>query len=246
MSKRTKIIIGVAAVPVLAVAAFLIWFFVIKEDAPKKLDEGDVDVALDGTTTTVAGTTGGTVPDGTTVSGPLTDATGTWTLASADSTVGYRVKETLAGLDTEGAGRTNAVTGSLTIDGTTATAGEFTVDMATFESDDGRRDGQFNGRIMSVDEFPTGTFVLTEPIDFGTIPADGESITVSATGDLTLHGVTKSVTFDLTAKTTNGRIGVLGNITVVFADYGIPNPSNGFAETGDDGLLEFVLVFDRA
>jgi polyisoprenoid-binding protein YceI len=99
---------------------------------------------------------------------------------------------------------------------------------------------------MSTDDFPTSTFVLTTPIEFGSIPAEGESITASATGDLTLRGVTRSVTFDLTAQIEGGRIGVLGSIPVLFSDYEIPDPSNGFAVVKDNGLLEFVLVFDKA
>ena len=99
---------------------------------------------------------------------------------------------------------------------------------------------------MRVDEFPTSSFVLTSPIDFGTVPATGETITATATGDLTLRGVTKSVTFELTATLDNGKVGVLGNIPVLFSDYGIPNPSFGTISTEDNGLLEFVLVFERA
>jgi polyisoprenoid-binding protein YceI len=118
--------------------------------------------------------------------------------------------------------------------------------VATIESDDGRRDGQFQGRIMSASEFPTATFVLTEPIDFGTIPTGDETITATATGDLTLRGVTNEVTFDVTAQTTDGRIGVLGSIPVAFADYGIDNPSFAGVQTEDDGLVEFVLVFEPA
>ena len=173
------------------------------------------------------------------------DPSGTWNI-SGDSTLGYRVSEVLFGVDTEGAGRTNAVTGALVIDGTTATSADFTVEMATITSDDDRRDGQFNGRIMNTSEFPTATFVLTEPIDFGTVPAEGETITATATGDLTLRGVTRSVTFDLEAKVEGGRIGVLGNIPIAFSDYDIPDPSNQAATVKDNGLLEFVLVFDKA
>ena len=80
---------------------------------------------------------------------------GTWVAVQDSSTVGYRIQEVLAGVDTEAAGRTDQVTGSITIDGTQVTAADFTVDMATFTSDESRRDGQFNGRIMSVDQFPT-------------------------------------------------------------------------------------------
>ena len=88
--------------------------------------------------------------------------------------------------------------------------------------------------------------MLTSPIDFGAVPASGETVTATATGDLTLRGVTNSVTFELTATYENDRVGVLGNIPVVFADYGIPNPSFGTISTEDHGLLEFILVFERA
>jgi polyisoprenoid-binding protein YceI len=98
---------------------------------------------------------------------------------------------------------------------------------------------------MNSDEFPTATFSLTEPIEFGSIPTGDEQITATATGELTLRGVTNPVTFDVTAQTTDGRIGVLGSIPVVFADYGIDNPSFGQVRTEDEGLVEFVLVFER-
>jgi polyisoprenoid-binding protein YceI len=99
---------------------------------------------------------------------------------------------------------------------------------------------------MNADEFPTAEFRITEPIDFGRIPVGDEQITATATGELTLRGVTNPVTFDVTAQTTGGRIGVLGSIPVVFEDYGIENPSFGVVKTEDNGLVEFVLVFERA
>ena len=190
--------------------------------------------------TPTAPTTG--PPDGST---SADNPDGVWTIG-ADSTLGYRVSEVLGGVDTEGAGRTNQVSGDLTIDGARATAADFVVDMASITSDSDRRDNQFRSRIMSTNEFPTATFRLTEPIDFGTVPAEGVAITTTATGELTLRGVTQSVTFEVQAQLEGGRIGVLGSIPVAFSDYGIPDPSNGFAVVKDNGLLEFVLVFDRA
>ncbi|MFP5489516.1 MAG: YceI family protein, partial [Acidimicrobiia bacterium] len=175
------------------------------------------------------------------------DATGAQRFVTTDeSQVGYRVKEILFGVDTEGVGRTNQVDGSITIEGTQVVAGEFVVDVASIESDDGRRDGQFRGRIMSTDEFPEAVFVLTEPIELGTEPADGVQVDTQAVGELTLRGVTNPVTFDLTAEQQDGRIGVLGSIPVVFADYSIANPSIAGITTEDNGLLEFVLVFEPA
>ena len=267
MKRHWKWIVGgLAAVAVLAVGGFLVWFYVIKEDAPPALTTADLDAALADTAvdtvpdaavdtvvvTTVdtgaaaGSTTVAVAPTSTALPGASADASsGTWTLTQ-DSTLGYRIQEVLSGLDTEAAGRTNDATGTLTIDGSTATAAEFTVNMASMTSDSGQRDNQFRTRIMTVDEYPTSTFVLTQPIDFGAVPAEGATISATATGDLTLRGVTNPVTFEVQAKLENGRIGVLGNIPILFSDYEIPDPSNQIATVKDNGLLEFVLVFEKA
>jgi polyisoprenoid-binding protein YceI len=172
-----------------------------------------------------------------------TSVDGTWNVTD-ESEFGYRVEEVLLGLNTTAAGRSNQITGSMTIDGTTVTDASFTVDVGSITSDESRRDSQFRGRIMEVAQFPEATFTLGAPIEFGAVPAAGEQITASATGDLTLHGVTRSVTFDVTAEASADRIGVLGNIPIRFADYGIENPSIGAVRTDDHGLLEFILVFE--
>jgi polyisoprenoid-binding protein YceI len=241
-----KIVFISVIVLVLGIAggyAYLLW---AKDDAPAALGTTDLDQAL--TTPPTTGEPPATAATATTATTATTAAAGvdgTWTI-SQDSTLGYRVQEVLGGVDTEGAGRTNQVTGELTIAGTQVTAVEFTVDMASVTSDSDRRDGQFRSRIMSTDEFPTSTFVLTSPIDIGAVPAEGVTVEATATGDLTLRGVTNSVTFPVQAKLESGRIGVLGTIPVRFSDYGIPDPSNAFATVKDNGTLEFVLVLDRA
>jgi len=43
----------------------------------------------------------------------------------------------------------------------------------------------------------------------------------------------------------NGLVGVQGSIPVAFADYEIANPSFGGVSTQDNGLVEFVLVFQQ-
>jgi polyisoprenoid-binding protein YceI len=176
---------------------------------------------------------------------PQASASSQWVATDA-SQVGYRVQEILFGVDTTAVGRTNQVDGTLTIDGTQVTGVEFTVDVASITSDESRRDNAFRGRVMSADEFPTATFALTQPIELGVTPTDGTEVTTQATGDLTLRGVTNPVTFEVTAKQDAGLIGVQGGIPVVFNDYGIANPSSGGVQTEDDGLVEFILVFEPA
>ncbi|MEP7112895.1 MAG: YceI family protein [Ilumatobacteraceae bacterium] len=187
------------------------------------------------TTTTATADATGTPPGA---------ADGTWNIKEG-SEVGYRVKESINGFDTTANGRTQKISGAMVAAGTTIATGEFTVDMTTFSSDESKRDAQFNGRVMEVETYPTSTFVLTQPIDFREIPPDGGTVTASATGDLTLHGTTKSVTFDVQGTFKDGLVGVLGQIPVLFADYGIPAPSLGTVKTEDNGLLEFVLILQH-
>lgn len=78
------------------------------------------------------------------------------------------------------------------------------------------------------------------------VPAEGEPVTVTATGDLTLHGVTKSVTFDLEARRSGTAIEVNGTIGVDFDDYDIPDAGGGPATVGRTGEVEFLLVFEPA
>ena len=48
------------------------------------------------------------------------------------------------------------------------------------------RDGQLGRQGIQTDQFPTATFVLTEPIEIGRIPAEGASVDVTAVGDLAM------------------------------------------------------------
>ena len=161
---------------------------------------------------------------------------GTWAIGTG-SAVGYRVVEVLFGQDTEGVGRTDQVTGQLTLAGTQVTDGSFEADLTTVVSDEDRRDNQFRGRLMDTDNFPTATFTLTAPIELGSVPADATPVTATATGELTLRGVTNPVTVEVQAQKNGDTIQVVGSTDVVFADYGIPQPDNGAVSTQDHGLL---------
>jgi polyisoprenoid-binding protein YceI len=260
----TYVVLGLIVLVVLFFGAIFIYAKVIN-DSPAEFTAGDLDAALssqagssqagDGASTTGAPGTVATAqppvptgaPSGAPVStGVATGAESSQWVATDSSQVGYRVEEVLFGVNTTAVGRTNQVDGTLTIDGTQVTGVDFSVDVASIKSDESRRDSQFRGRVMSADQFPTATFSLTQPIELGAAPTDGAEVNTQATGDLTLRGVTKSVTFDVTAKQDNGLIGVQGSIPVVFSDYSIANPSNGGVTTEDHGLVEFILVFQPA
>ena len=252
------IIIAAIGLIALVFGGILLYAYVLN-DSPDELDAADLSDALvatvpETTPDAVADSVPTSVSDSEADSPATTDPANTTPAGEFDgdwiptdaSEFGYRVEEVLAGISTTAVGRSNEIDGVLTIAGTTATAVDVEVQIDSIKSDSALRDGKFAGSIMNSDEFPTATFSLTEPIEFGSIPTGDEQVTATATGELTLRGVTNPVTFEVTAQTTDGRIGVLGSIPVVFADYGIDNPSFGQVKTEDDGLVEFVLVFERA
>jgi len=118
---------------------------------------------------------------------------GTWTIDhsigsfdydAADfsgSWVGYRAQEELVGIGgTEAVGRTPDVDGSITLAGTQITAADLTADLTTLRSDQSMRDGQLSMQGVQTAQFPTATFVLTQPIELGSIPAEGTPISVEA------------------------------------------------------------------
>lgn len=241
MSQRVKSLLIAAAV---AVAVFVggPWVYInfVREPAAESF--------LDEVTATTLVTMGD--PVSTTVdsaananTATLEDASGTWSVTS-ESQVGYRVDEVLFGQNVTAVGRTNAVTGSVTIDGLTVTAAEFSVDMTTVKSDEPKRDAQFESRIMDTLNFPAATFVLSQSIIVSKDALTGDSAH-QASGVLTLRGTNKAVEVTIVSAIRDGAVVLVGEIEIVFADWGIPNPSIPGISTEDRGVLEFSLVLER-
>lgn len=222
----------IIGVPVLLVIVFVggpfVYINFIKDDAPPPLKLESVDKSKDTSSSTNAATPA--------------SIDGTWEVKSG-SQVGYRAKEVLFGQSTEAAGRTTGVTGTMTIKGTTVDDATFTADLTGLKSDSGNRDDQVQGRILNTAQFPNATFKLTKPIDLGSVPADQKQITVDATGELTVHGTTKPVTFQIIARRNGDVIETNGNVPITWSDYGIGAPSGGPATVEDSGSMEFLITF---
>jgi polyisoprenoid-binding protein YceI len=231
---RWWIIGAVVVVAVLAAGGPFVYIHFIEGPAPPKLalPPARTGGRGNGASSQGSGAGAGTVP-------------GTWNVG-AGSLVGYRVNEVLIGQNSTAVGRTTEVSGSVVISGTSVTAGQFTVDMASVTSDQSERNAQFDGRIMDVAQYPTATLVLSEPSDLGSIPAVGTTARYSATGDLTMHGVTKPVTFAVSGERSGQGIDILADLTVRFAEWNIANPSiGGLVTTSDQGTLEALIELTR-
>jgi polyisoprenoid-binding protein YceI len=163
------------------------------------------------------------------------------------SFVGYRVQEELANVGAATAvGRTPDVTGSVTVAGTTVTAADFSANLTTLQSDKPQRDGQLQRQALETNTYPSATFKLTQPIDLGSVPADGQVVQATATGDLTIHGVTKSVQIPVQAKLSGDVVTVAGSTDIVFADYGMSSPRAFVVLSIDDhGTMEFQLQLTK-
>lgn len=91
--------------------------------------------------------------------------------------------------------------GSISIKRGKIKSGEFVVDMSTIKDADGstRLDGHLKSKdFFDVQKFPTSKFVITKT------KKAGEKMTV--TGDLTVKGITKSISFTATLSEANGVI----------------------------------------
>jgi polyisoprenoid-binding protein YceI len=240
---RTRAIAIAIAVLVAGVAAAA-WYL-----ARDPVAEVDIDAATGSSAAPAA-----TAP--TTALGSLDDLAGSWTVvASTDgdtqrgSFVGYRVEEELAGVGaTTAVGRTSGVAGAMTIDGGAVTDGAIEADMTRLASDQGFRDRAISRQGLETSQFPTGSFTLNDAIAIPDAAVDGETVTLPATGTLTLHGVSKPVDVDLEARLVDdGRILVVGSVPIAMSDYDITPPSaQRVLSISEDGTAELRLFFERA
>jgi polyisoprenoid-binding protein YceI len=125
----------------------------------------------------------------------------------------YKVREQLAGVSfpSDAVGTTESVTGTVVInpDGSIdATRSKLVVDLKTIKSDQQMRDGYVQNRTLETEKFPTLEFVprratgLPAPLPAGMQAQAGFQLI----GDMTLHGVTKEVTWNVVATFGNEQV----------------------------------------
>jgi polyisoprenoid-binding protein YceI len=172
---------------------------------------------------------------------------GTWTIASG-SVAGYRVREQLAFLQSpsDAVGRTSQVSGGMTVSGQNGslvvTAANFTVNVASLTSDMSMRDQRIHELGLQSDMYPTSTFVLTSPITLPASVASGAEFSASATGRLTIHGDTQTVTIPVTARLSGAQVEIVGSISFPFEKFGMQVPNvDGFVSVVDSATMEFDL-----
>ena len=205
------------------------------------------------TTTETPATT--TETPATTTEAPQVGLSGTWTVDTSigsfsdftSTYVGFRVDEELArGIGAVTAvGRTPTVSGTFELDGSTLVAAEITADLGKIRTDRAGRDGKVK-QALDTGNHPEATFTLAGPVDLGDPPSEGAQIEVTATGTLTLKGVTNDVEVNLSATLIGEIVTVVGTFDIMFADYGIEAPSAPIVVSVEDhGVVEIQLFLTR-
>lgn len=240
-TRKKKLMLGgaVAAMGAVVLGGAAFVYSIIPHDTPDKVTLGSAVASLE---------TSPAVATATATAAQSDDLTGTWEIAAGgQSFVGYRVKEQLATVGTFTAvGRTSSVTGTLAFDGSAITDVQVTADLTGLTSDNSMRDGQLKRQALETSTYPTATFVLTQPIQLNAAPDTGDTISATAVGDLTLHGVTRSISIPLTGQLTGGYAVIVGSLDITFADFGIHKPSSAMVLSIEDlGVLELQLVFQK-
>jgi polyisoprenoid-binding protein YceI len=251
---RSKTLIGAGAgagaIAVVAVVVFVGWFFLLRDSGPDAATSSNAVASLDAATGSLAPTD--------TIEAEPVSVDGVWSvdtdIGSAEypfddrSFVGYRVTEELAGIGGNTVvGRTVGVTGRVEIAGAQILAVDIVADFTRLESDSSGRDSALRTQSLETATFPEATFELTEPVELGAVPSDGETITVDATGELTLRDVTNTVTVPLEATLVGDTIVIVGRASVAFADFDITAPTAALVVSVEEvGELEFQLFLTRS
>jgi polyisoprenoid-binding protein YceI len=246
VTRSRLIVLAVLAVVAIAVGGFVAYDQVLRGDAVAAL-------TLPASTPTAAVSSDPSSAAPAASGEPATTGVaGTWNVTTA-SEAGYRVRERLANLpaESDAIGRTSDVTGSITVetngDGARLTGGKLTVDTTTITSDESRRDNRLRSEGLQTDQFPTATFTLTQPVDVPAAALQGTATDITLTGDLTLHGVTKSVQIPAQAQLVGDTMQVAGSLTFPLSDFQISPPNVGgfILSIAEEGTLEFLVTFSK-
>ncbi len=162
-----------------------------------------------------------------------TATTGTWTVSNTSKAT-VRVREQLVGvnLPSDAVLVATGATGTFVLkdDGTFSSDSKISFDMTSLASDNRQRDDFIKGDTLQTRQFPKAEFVPTKTTGLTLpMPASGE-FTFKLTGQMTIKGKTKEVTFDVQAKRTGNELSATATAAPAwkFADFGMTAPSVPF------------------
>jgi polyisoprenoid-binding protein YceI len=203
-------------------------------------------VAAPATATTAATTAAGSATAGTTA------ATGgtTFTIVADQSQAQVTVSEKFARLpsNTDAVLTTNAMQGQIVLgpDTKPTNASKIQVDLRTLKSDDSGRDNFIRRNTLQSDQFPVAEYVITGVEQWPGPLQNGQQATFKLVGMMTIHGVTKPITFDTTATMTGDGLSGTAKTAFTFQDFGMTTPSTPIVKATDTINLVMTITAKKA
>ncbi len=180
------------------------------------------------------------------VSKTVTAAATTYKLQPQLSTLGWDGKAVTHGHN----GTIQFTSGDLQVRNNMVVGGTAVVDMKTIKATDitdAENHAKFVGHMSSGDFFdaptyPTSTFKITSVVPIKGAAADADNATI--TGDMTIKGVTQSVSFPAKVGVKNGVAAATGKVTIDRTKFGLKYGSKTFFDSiGDKAIYdEFTLA----
>lgn len=163
----------------------------------------------------------------------------------------YRVREQLAALQfpSDAVGRTKAISGTVAFAGDgsiISSASKLTVDLRTLRSDQERRDNFIRMNTLEVSRYPTAELVPREARGLPwPLPTSGEA-TFQLVGDLTIHGTTRPVTWEVMAKFDGNQVTGTATTSFKFEDFNMQVPRVAVVLSVENNIrLEVDFTFVR-
>ncbi|HEY7339453.1 MAG TPA: YceI family protein [Ktedonobacterales bacterium] len=177
-----------------------------------------------------------------------TDGSTLFTIDSSSSKATFTIDEVLFGNPNTVVGETDKVAGQILInsqDPSRSQLGEIKIDVSTLVTDNDLRNRTLQGRILETDT-PANQYATFVAKSISGLPesiAVGQQVSFKITGDLTIHQVTKTVTFDATVTVVSDKqITGTASTTVKYSDFGISIPDVP-SVTGVGDTVKLALAF---
>ena len=173
-----------------------------------------------------------------------------FSILSSESLATFTLEEDLRGARTTVLGSTSEVAGKIMvdlIDPAASSIGNIVINARTLETDQSFRNRALRSNILKSAQ-DAYEFIVFQPKQLSNFSAEslavGESITFDITGDLTVTGVTNSVTFNAKVSLeSETQISGSATVNVLYRDFGLTIPSApGVANVTDDVDLSLQFV----
>ena len=159
---------------------------------------------------------------------------------SPESQVTYTARDDTS--EWSGVAPVEALEFTLNPDDIAASELSITLRPANFDSGNLVRDANARRGVFEAGEFPEIRFDLSDVSGADASLAEGETQTLSLSGDLTMHGVTQALELEAEVTRASNTITATGNFSVLLSDFDMTRPEFLGNQVADEVDLAFQII----